>query len=92
MLFEAGFIVLNFTSLPLFWAYSKLPSFNISILDFISDKGEESCVKSHNEAANKDIFYFDKITRPNEKLWKLTCASYVFLGITLTIFFFVLIV
>ena len=34
------------------------------------------------------LFYFDKITRPNEKLGKLTGASYVFLGITLTIFFF----
>ena len=49
---------------------------NISILDFISDRGEESCVISHNEAANKDIFYFDKINnfilspaRPTNLFW-----------------------
>ena len=50
--------------------------YEISISDFHSDKGENSCVISHNIAANKDKFYFDNINqcilspaRPTNLFW-----------------------
>ena len=60
-----------------------LPLILITIIYLILDYG-----RRRNVLSDFYLFYFDKITRPNEKFRSLTGASYVFLGITLTILFF----